>query len=377
MQIKKRNDYSPPRYQAVIRLGRGGKDGHSSAIFPTKKKATEWALKEEARLRKDLKKKPQGSRATSLSREPFSNFLRLRMKDKITRSPDIDRGGGYTEEQFKAKEYLREPRFRDFRGNIERLVKEPLFNKPVSSITPDELYEYFKEKTKKMTAKSVQRNYWTDVYAAFKLAKSKKAIEENPLEVLMVEKGIKRTGITGKPKKKKAPRVSRETIKKLKEACAQEKYKHAITIAVETAIRPSEFIRLKWAFVDFDSLEFHLEADETKGRIPRTVPISPEAFEALKALRKLSQTEFVFDIEPTHESTFKNERRRIVKRAGLKKFDWRWFRHEAVYRLLSEKRLPVNQVAEISGHTTTEIFDHYAGGNIEASKAMLWGKHGK
>lgn len=115
-----------------------------------------------------------------------------------------------------------------------------------------------------------------------------------------------------------------------------------IIFAVETGMRRSEILKMRWS--DIDEVKKTAKLINTKNGDDRTVPLTRNAFEVLRNIKK--DSEFVFPITP---NCLHLAWSRAKKSADVKNLRFHDLRHEAISRLF-EHGLTVPEVALISGH---------------------------
>ncbi len=125
-----------------------------------------------------------------------------------------------------------------------------------------------------------------------------------------------------------------------------------VRLAVETAMRRSELLGLRWAEIDFQRKVAQLLV--TKNGDARTVPLSSKAIEVLRAMPRRIDGK-VFGITPDSVTQAFS---RACERAGIKDLRYHDLRHEAVSRLF-ELGLNPMEVAAISGHKTLAMLQRY------------------
>jgi len=125
-----------------------------------------------------------------------------------------------------------------------------------------------------------------------------------------------------------------------------------MTFAVETAMRLSEIVALRWDNIDLDRSIAKLP--DTKNGCVRYVPLSRTAIQLLKDLG--GREGRVFRIT-SHAVTVAF--RRAAQRAGIANLRFHDLRHEAVSKLF-EKGLNPIEVASVSGHRTMAMLQRYA-----------------
>ncbi len=175
------------------------------------------------------------------------------------------------------------------------------------------------------------------------------------------------------PGKARTRRVSEPELFAIKTHTGSADLPPLIDLAVETGMRLSELVNLRWEYVNLKERTVHLP--DTKNGDPRTVPLSSTAIATLEALRSgpiVRLNGRLFDLS-SHAVTVAF--RRAVKRARaahLKELSGRGItddgllsnlrfhdlRHEAVSRLF-ERGLNVLEVGTISGHKTLQMLKRY------------------
>ena len=126
-----------------------------------------------------------------------------------------------------------------------------------------------------------------------------------------------------------------------------------VQLALETAMRQGELIRLQWEHIDLKRRTAHLT--DTKNGEARTVPLSTTAIGVLSALPR-SLNGQVFPGVTTE--AVKRAYIRSVRRAGIENLRFHDLRHEATTRLF-EKGLNIMEVATITGHKDLRMLRRY------------------
>lgn len=117
-----------------------------------------------------------------------------------------------------------------------------------------------------------------------------------------------------------------------------------VELALETAMRRGELLRLRWEDIDLASRTATLH--ETKNGYMRVVPLSSGALRVLESLSpRASGSVFSGLTGEAVKLAFK----RATRRAGLVDFRFHDLRHEATTRLF-ERGLELMEVASITGH---------------------------
>lgn len=128
--------------------------------------------------------------------------------------------------------------------------------------------------------------------------------------------------------------------------------KPLVEIAIETAMRQGELLKLKWADIDMKTRIARLR--DTKSGDSRSVPLSKRAAEILKVMpRSLDGRVF-----PVSQSTVEHAFRDACDTAKIANLRFHDLRHEATSRLF-EKDLDHMEVAAITGHKTLAMLKRY------------------
>ncbi len=128
--------------------------------------------------------------------------------------------------------------------------------------------------------------------------------------------------------------------------------KPAVQLALETAMRRSELLNLRWENIDLARQNALLP--DTKNGTPRTVPLSSSAVQILRSLpRNISG--FVLPVKYfTLDAAFK----RAIQRAGLVNFHFHDLRHTAITAMA--ERLPnLIELSAVTGHKSLAMLKRY------------------
>jgi integrase len=132
-----------------------------------------------------------------------------------------------------------------------------------------------------------------------------------------------------------------------------------ITVAVETAVRRSELLRIKRSHINFSKQT--LEIGLTKTGKPRTIPLSSRALKAIKEQLRASDKVIPIEEQPIFQITgsrlFKDFQQ-LRKEVGIIGLRWHDLRHEATSRLF-EKGLNIMEVASITSHQDLKMLKRY------------------
>jgi integrase len=122
-------------------------------------------------------------------------------------------------------------------------------------------------------------------------------------------------------------------------------------LAVETAMRQGELLKIKWKDVDMQKSYVHLS--DTKNGTARDVPLSHRAKATLEALpRNIDGKVF-----GTTQSAVVQAWRRACKRAGIEGLTFHDLRHEATSRLA--EKLAMHELMKVTGHKSATMLARY------------------
>lgn len=143
-----------------------------------------------------------------------------------------------------------------------------------------------------------------------------------------------------------------EILFKALDACRNPWVKPTVILALETAMRRSELLALRWDNIDLRLRTARLL--DTKNGKPRNVPLSPRALDVLKSLPRSMDGRVL----ATSSEGIKNAFERARKRAGMEHFNFHDLRHEATSRLF-ERGWNVMEVAAVTGHRDLQSLKRY------------------
>lgn len=168
---------------------------------------------------------------------------------------------------------------------------------------------------------------------------------------IILPNGIPKTSRPALPRGR-GTRLRPSQIEIIVQSTGSEQLKRIVPLAVETAMRRSELLSIRWENVDLDRRSIYLE--KTKNGLSRTVPLSPKALQVLQSMQPAT-TGPVFTLAA---SSVSQAFQRAVERAGLQTVRFHDLRHEATSRLF-ERGLNVIEVARVTGHLTLSMLDRY------------------
>ena len=137
-----------------------------------------------------------------------------------------------------------------------------------------------------------------------------------------------------------------------------------VLLALETAMRRSELLALRWEDIDLVAATARLH--DSKNGEPRTVPLSSRARARLQEMKLKGAAGRVWP-EATASSILQAFCR-ATERAGIVDLRFHDLRHEAASRLF-EKGLNVMEAASVTGHKDLRMLKRYT--HLDASKLAL------
>ncbi len=223
--------------------------------------------------------------------------------------------------------------------------KKAFGDKPVATITTDEIKQWLNalknEKTGKSLSPLSRGNYARALGVAFSFAVEEKYAPSNPIKD--IKKPVSSTGEIGILTIAQASRLL-ET--------ATEEILPSIAVGLFAGLRQAEIERLDWSEIDFDSGLIEVSAKKAKTARRRFIPIQPNFREWLLPLRKLSGK-----VAP---DSFRKHFDQARKAAGIREaWPKNALRHSfASYHLAHFKNQ--NVLTLEMGHTDSDmIFRHY------------------
>jgi integrase len=131
-----------------------------------------------------------------------------------------------------------------------------------------------------------------------------------------------------------------------------------VRLALETAMRRSEILGLRWENIDLIRQTAFLP--DTKNGTSRTVPLSAAAVEVLRSLpRNISGVVF-----PIHSFTLSAAFKRAVKRSGLIDFHFHDLRHTAI-TAMAQKLPNLIELSAVTGHKSLAMLKRYYHPSVE------------
>jgi integrase len=138
---------------------------------------------------------------------------------------------------------------------------------------------------------------------------------------------------------------------------ASEELRPALIIALNTGMRKTEILSLRWKDIDFFKGFIHV-ADSKSGR-SRDIPMNGLTFEMLRGTDRSGEFVFTNHETKTHVLDVKTGFNGACRRAGIKGVRFHDLRHTAASRMV-EAGIDLVTVKEIMGHASIQMTMRYA-----------------
>jgi integrase len=309
----------PYQWQAQVR-----KKGHpqQTKTFDTRAAAAAWARAIEVEMDKGVFVSRAEAESTTL-KELLERYLAEVTPQKKGAAPEATR--------------------------IRALLRHPLAQRIVATIRGVDIARYRDERLKQVSPATAKRGL-VILGHLFEVARKEWGIHvHNPVRDIKLPPN-------NRPRDRRLQAGEDGEEARLLKACREARNPFllpVVRLALETAMRQSELLRLRWEHIDLTRRIAHLP--DTKNGDSRTVPLSTTAVNVLRSLpRSLHGQVF-----PGHTpEAIKRSYIRAVRRAGLEDLHFHDLRHEATTRLF-EKGLNIMEVASITGHKDLRMLRRY------------------
>ncbi|MBI1180818.1 MAG: tyrosine-type recombinase/integrase [Alphaproteobacteria bacterium] len=238
---------------------------------------------------------------------------------------------------------------------VRHLLRHPISCLSLEKLTPALIADYRDQRLKSVQGNTVQREL---------------AVLRHALEMAMKEWGMPlsvnpvrqiRLPAGSRPRDRRLRPGEFETLVEGARNGRTVLLEPVIRVAVETGLRRSELISLKWE--DLSSAGDVIAVHETKNGHRRRIPLTPEAKRVLSSLPRADDRVF-----PITGNAVRLAWERLKKRLGLDDLHFHDLRHEAISRFF-EMGLSVPEVALISGHRDPRMLFRYT--HVQAAKVAV------
>lgn len=240
---------------------------------------------------------------------------------------------------------------------IKKLMKDPIAEHKASSLSGRTLAQYRDRRLKQVSGSTVNREL-NIVSHVITIARKEWGIHvENPVSLIRRPKDnrARERRLQGDEEARLLAALDEEPRNEKGQLASGTRnpwIKPIVQLAIETAMRRSEILSLKWSDIDLENHAAYLQ--DTKNGTSREVALSSRARKLLKDLpRSLDGRAF-----PTTADAVKKAFERACTRAGIGNFHFHDLRHEATSRLAN--RLDnVLELAAVTGHKDLRMLKRY------------------
>ena len=229
---------------------------------------------------------------------------------------------------------------------INALLREDFAGQGINEVTPSVFAAYRDRRLKEVRGASIRR-YLGIIQHAFDVAAQEWGwpIKQNPVRSI-------RKPTTGNSRNRRLLPGEEGRVLHECRACQNPWIAPCVRLAIETAMRRSEILRMAWTDVDWEKRTLHIL--KTKNGHPRTIPLNEEAMRLLKHLPHSMDGRVI----PISATCLRMAWGRALRRADVKGLRFHDLRHEAISRFF-EMGLSVPEVALISGHRDPRMLFRY------------------
>lgn len=235
---------------------------------------------------------------------------------------------------------------------VNSMLRTGFARKSVSEVSAEDFANYRDVRLQAVKPVTINRELGI-LQHVFDLAGTEWAlpVERNPLEAVRRPKVInhRQRRLEGDEERRLLASAS---------SCQQPLMRPLIELALETAMRRGELLRIEIGHVD--ASKGLLEIPNTKNGYPRTIPLTDKAkriiFEVVKPGAR--------SVFPMSGNAVRLSWSRLVRRAGISDLHFHDLRHEAISRFF-EVGLSVPEAALISGHRDFRMLSRYTHLRVE------------
>ena len=237
------------------------------------------------------------------------------------------------------------------------ILRHPMSRLSLHRLAPAEIAKYRDERLAVVTGATVRREL-AIVRHCIQVARNEWGfvLPSNPVDQVKLPP-------PNNPRERRASAGELERLLDVCEAKGDRRLSAVIQLAVETGMRRSELLGMRWVDVDLEAHTVFLP--NTKNGHHRTVALSPRAIEIMRATPRVDERMF-----PVSANALRLAWERLRRRAGVSGLRFHDLRHEAVSRFF-EKGLNMPEVAAISGHRDPRMLMRYAHPKAEAIAIKL------
>lgn len=271
-------------------------------------------------------------------------------------------------------------------ASLQRMARE-FGGDTLKELTPQYLLRYGKQRRKKVTASTLQKDMsYLKQVIDYGIVVWKLPIAANPVVVTQPTLGSLKM-VAGS--KRRTRRLHEGEWEKLMAGVGRQHDSESgnnwlspmIEFAVESCMRQREIHELTWDDVDFERHTVAIESRRTPGRkqgndhvIPMRKGVREVLLREYEKVGKVTRNRIRLSTRPNHvfgkparSSSISDRFARVCKRVGIEDLTFHDLRHEGISRLFEdkEKNYSIPQVAHISGHKKWETLRRYTQLNAE------------
>ncbi|NCZ96572.1 site-specific integrase [bacterium] len=230
---------------------------------------------------------------------------------------------------------------------IRQIKKLRFAHKPLPRVRPDDLKRLRDDMLRAGRSTSTVRLLLSLISAIYKHAQREWGVlTSNPVSALKMPR-------PPAPRNRRINAAEEVLLKEAIKRCRNPSIQALVLFALETGMRRSEMLNLRWEDIDLPRRVATLP--DTKNGRPRWVPLTPRALELLEEQSTRGCT-VPFDMSATAVS---QAWRHIVVRAGLSNLRFHDLRHEALSRWAHRLQGDVFKLSLVSGHRTLQMAQRY------------------
>lgn len=232
---------------------------------------------------------------------------------------------------------------------IGKLKRYDIAKRSLYRIGPDDIIEFLAALKSEGLSENSRRKYASLISHVYTIALKRWRLQvNNPIPLIELPSN-------GKPRKRRLePGEERKLFRALaKEGLAM---RALVRIAIETASRRGELLKLKWKDIQMGENSGTATYHDTKNGEGRVIPLAEGAVKALRSLPKGGKNDPVFNLTP---SQIRDAWERARRAAGCPDLRFHDLRHEGVSKLF-DMGFDSIVVARVSGHKSPQVLKGYA-----------------
>lgn len=232
-------------------------------------------------------------------------------------------------------------------NRLKQLVQQGWATKPISEVSTTDMKRLRDGMLERGLSGSTVRLMMALVSVVFKHARQEWDVDAaNPVAEIRIPRA-------SPPRYRRVSAEEEERLEGALDRCKNPTMGALVRFALQTGMRRSELVQLKWTDVDFEKRLVILHT--SKNGHPRWIPLTAKALEQLQLQQAAGQAR-PFDISAGAVSLAWCH---VVRRAGLKNLHFHDLRHEALSRWAHRLGGDVFKLSLVSGHKTLQMARRY------------------